>query len=86
MTCAPRRRERSRTMTWWTKIRTKVEKWDGPKPKMRAAIALNFARNMSGVPLEELHLYRQDPEKHPDTPDVLPVEMDRIERRGRSMR
>lgn len=57
---------------WWTKIDGKVERHSGRKPKLGAAIAISFAR-ARGVSIEKMHLYKRDPEKHPDAEDFLPV-------------
>ncbi len=61
---------------WWTKIErengnVEIKKHDDRKPKLGAMITLNFARNIGEVPLEKLGLYKRDPEKYPDEPNVL---------------
>ncbi len=56
-------------MAWWTKVDGVLKKHDGPKPKLRAVVEISFA-NAAGK--RDLHLYRQDPEKHPDAEDQLP--------------
>ena len=62
-------------MAWWTKVRDKVERHDGPRPKLAAAIRLNFEINGGEVPAEECGLYKRDPVKHPDAENLLPGEM-----------
>lgn len=59
-------------MAWWTKVGDKIEKHGKRQPKLAAMIRLNFARNMEGVPLEQLGLYRRDPGLHPGEPNLLP--------------
>lgn len=59
-------------MAWWTRVGDKIEKHDGRKPKLDAAITLRFATSMDGVKIEDCGLYKRDPVKHPDEPNLLP--------------
>lgn len=68
-------------MAWWTKIRGEVKKHDGRSPKMAAAIELNFAHHVSDVPHSEMGLYKRDPSKYPDEPNMLPAEMEKVRKR-----
>lgn len=56
---------------WWSRTSKGVEKHAGRQPKLSALIRLNFARNMGDDPLDALGLYRRDPAKHPDEPNVF---------------
>lgn len=67
---------------WWTKVDGKVERHDGRKPKLGAAITLNFAINMGGVPTALCGLYRRDPTKYPDEPNLLPAEITKARKRA----
>ncbi len=74
-------------MAWWTRVERedgKVEetRHDGKQPKMSAAIALNFARNVGGVPLEKLGLYKRDPSRFPDEPNLLPEMMRKLQEKA----
>ena len=62
-------------MSWWTRRGAKIEKHS---TKMKAAITVNFAHAMGGVALSDLGLYRRDPARYPDEPDVLPAELARV--------
>lgn len=64
---------------WWTKTPEGVQKHDGRRPKFAALIRLNFARTMSGHPLESLGLYRRDPEKNPAEPNVFTAMLEKAE-------
>jgi len=68
-------------MAWWSKVNGEVEKHDGRRPQFAALIRINFARNLSGVPLDAMGLYRKDPEKHPDAENVLPAMVEAHEKR-----
>ncbi len=58
-------------MAWWTKANGgKVEEH---KTKLDAEVRLNFAKNAGGEPLESLGLYKRNPEKYPDEPNLLPA-------------
>lgn len=64
-------------MAWWTKVDGKVEKHDGQRPRLSALIRINFARNLSNVPLDKMGLYKKDPEKNPDAENVLPAMLEK---------
>jgi hypothetical protein len=68
-------------MAWWTKVRGVIEKHGGTKPKLAAAIRLNFAVSMGGAQASDCALYKQDPAKHPDTPDLFPAELEKARKR-----
>lgn len=57
---------------WWSKVQGNTEKHDGPSPQMQGAIRIRFAVTMGGIPAEECGLFRRDPDKYPDEPDMLP--------------
>lgn len=69
-------------MAVWSKVQGEIEKHDGQKPMMAAAIRVNFAVNLSKVPVEECGIYRRDPEKYPDEPDILPAKLEKARKRA----
>lgn len=66
-------------MAWWTKIGGTLKKHD---TKLAAGIALNFAVNVGGKRLQDCGLYRRDPSKYLDEPNLLPGEMAKAEDRA----
>lgn len=65
---------------WWTKVGDEIKKHDGRRPKFCAAIHLNFAVNLSGATLESCGLYKRDPAKHPDEPNMFPAMVEKARR------
>lgn len=74
---------------WWTTIEradgsVKVEKHAGGEdPKLSAGITLLFAKTMEGVPIEQMGLYKRDPTKYPNEPNLLPEMQRKFEQRRR---
>lgn len=69
---------------WWSKVDGIIEKHDGRKPKLEALIRINFAVNVGTAKVENAGLYRRDPVKNPEEPNILPDEMAKALRaRGR---
>ena len=66
---------------WWSKVGDVIERHDGLRPKFAAAIRVNFAVNGGGAKVEDCGLYRRDPAKHPDEPNVLPGEIAKAQRK-----
>lgn len=77
-------------MAWWTKV------VDGSSPgvkkhktKLEAGIELRFAIRMGGSTPELCGLYKRDPKKYPDEPNLLQKTVERANRvmaKGRKRR
>jgi len=69
-------------MAWWTKI--VGGPLDGVKKhgtKLEAVIEINFGRLDGKVVLKECGLYKRDPRKYPDEPNLLPTALERAKKR-----
>jgi len=71
-------------MAWWTKANGGV--FERHDTQMSAAIRLNFAHTMGGEPVSELGLYRRDPSKYPDEPNVLSETLAKLGKMNRGNR
>jgi len=58
---------------WYSMIRGDVNEHNG---KLWAISACNI-HGAGGVPVSEMGVYRRDPRKHPDEPNILPVEIEK---------
>lgn len=65
-------------MAFWSKVAGKIEKHDGRQPKLWAIFRINVAHNVESIPLTSCALYKKDPERYPDTPDILPEELEKV--------
>ena len=68
-------------MAVWSKVDNVVEKHSAPQPMLAAAIRCNFAVNAGGIPLDRCGIYRRDPAKFPDEPNILPEQIAKAARR-----
>lgn len=72
-------------MAVWSVVDGVVEKHSDRCPMLSAGIRIRFAVK-DGVPVEDCAIYRKDPEKHPDTENILPklaAKADRTAKRRR---
>lgn len=65
-------------MAFWTKVGDLLQKHDGIQPKMWALFRINVAVNGTspGIPISDCSMYRRDPSKYPNEPDILAAEME----------
>lgn len=73
-------------MAVWSKVGTEIEKHDGRKPMLAAAIRVGFAVSMSGAKPATCGIYKRDPVKHPDEPDVLPALVAKAQKKAKARR
>lgn len=67
---------------WWSRVGDVVEKHNRRSPKFAAATRVSFAVGMGGARVADCGIYRRDPEKHPDEPNVLPEMMEKARKRS----
>lgn len=68
---------------WWTKVKGRpVEEH---KTKLSAGIRLSFAVNEGGVSIEDVGLYRRNPEKYPNEPNCIRAEMVKAAKRAKKL-
>lgn len=63
--------------TVWSIVRGEVEKHDGRQPMLAAAIRINFAVNVGSASVGDCGIYRRDPRKHEDEPNILPAKIEK---------
>lgn len=68
-------------MAVWSKVNGVIEKHDGQKPMFSAAARISFAC-AGGATVEQCAIYRRDPAKNPDEPNVLPEKLEKARRKG----
>lgn len=67
-------------MPYWSKVADDpIEKHDD---LLSAGIRIRFAVKMGGIPVEQCAIYKRDPAKHPDEPDILPAQIRKAGRRA----
>lgn len=65
----------------WTKVRGwETEKHNGPSPMLSAMIRIRFATSMDSIAVGDCGIYRRDPEKHSDAPNLLPDMVEKARR------
>lgn len=65
-------------MAWWTRVNGTVKKHD---QKFGAMVRINVTVGYGEAMAEECGLYRRDPEKHADEPNLLPGEIEKAQRK-----
>lgn len=59
----------------WSKVGDKIERHDGRSPMFAAAVRVDVAVTMGGADVDSCGIYRHDPAKHPDAPNILPAKL-----------
>ena len=63
---------------WYSKVKGEIE---GHKQKLWAIFRCNFSVSMKMATVEECAIYKRDPRKHADEPDLLPALIEEARRR-----
>lgn len=66
---------------WYSRVGDKIERHDGRRPKFAAVIRCTITVSMGVAKAEDCGIYRRDPAKYPDEPDVFAAMLEKAQAR-----